>query len=164
MSNFDLCLPVILRNEGGYTCDPDDKGNYAYGVLKGTKYGISAAAYPDLDIKNLTVLQASAIYKKDYWDNCNLDLIMDANKALQIFDTAVNSGCFESIKIAQEICEVPEDGVLGPITAKAINLNPDFVQRFRQYRVEFYNRIAQNGDNRKYLEGWLDRINNTYLA
>ena len=39
---FNRCIVKILENEGGFQEDPDDPGNYADGVLKGTKYGISA--------------------------------------------------------------------------------------------------------------------------
>ena len=59
---FDRVIPIILHNEGGYQCDPDDRGNYTSGgILRGTKYGISARQYPRLDIKNLTPDQASNI-------------------------------------------------------------------------------------------------------
>jgi len=45
---------------GGYVNHPADPGGE-------TKYGISKAEYPDLDIAGLTLQQAAAIYLKDYW-------------------------------------------------------------------------------------------------
>jgi len=50
---------------------PEDDSNCAgskqgRGELKGTKYGIAAKSYPHLDIKNLTLDQAKAIYMQDF--------------------------------------------------------------------------------------------------
>jgi lysozyme family protein len=61
------------------------------GQCKGTKYGISAMTYPDLDIRNLTLDQAKAIYKRDWWDRINAD---DLHPAIvfQVWDFAVNAG------------------------------------------------------------------------
>lgn len=71
----DLPAPVesyIKRVEGGFQDDPRDRGNWTSGTigegeLRGTKYGISAAANPDLDIKNLTWAEADDIYVERYW-------------------------------------------------------------------------------------------------
>lgn len=57
---------------GGWTIDPADPGNWTggkrgVGELKGTKFGIAANTYPELDIKNLTRAQADQIYMRDYW-------------------------------------------------------------------------------------------------
>ena len=56
MNNFDSAFTIILGSEGGYVNDPRDSGGE-------TKYGIAKKFYPNLDIKNLTVEQAKAIYK-----------------------------------------------------------------------------------------------------
>lgn len=57
---------------GGWTDNPNDPGNWTggakgKGTLKGTKWGIAANTYPNLDIKNLTRQQADEIYIRDYW-------------------------------------------------------------------------------------------------
>ena len=57
---FDDAIGIVLKHEGGYVNDKNDPGGE-------TRYGISKRAYPDLDIKNLTISQATEIYKKDYW-------------------------------------------------------------------------------------------------
>ena len=56
---WQMAKNLTLNVEGGYQCDPDDKGNWTggnvgVGLLKGTKYGISAASFSNVDIKNLT--------------------------------------------------------------------------------------------------------------
>ena len=51
---------VIDRYEGGYVNDPNDKGGE-------TKYGITKAMYPNIDIKNLTKDVAIDLYIRHYW-------------------------------------------------------------------------------------------------
>ena len=98
MTTFDRCVELILsdRIEGGYSSDKDDKGNWTggkvgRGALKGTKFGISAAAYPDIDIIALTRAKAISLYKKDYWTPIGADKL-DPPIALAAFDCAVNMG------------------------------------------------------------------------
>ena len=66
LTNFETALNFVLAEEGGYTCDPRDPGGE-------TNMGISKRMYPGVDIKNLTIAQAAAIYKKDYWDANKLE-------------------------------------------------------------------------------------------
>ena len=94
MSYFDEGFAKTLGYEGGLSNDKYDSGGL-------TKYGISQASYPNLDIKNLTVEQAKAIYKKNYWDTCKLDEVKDKAVAIQIFDIAVNCGNGGAGKIVQ---------------------------------------------------------------
>jgi lysozyme family protein len=72
MSNFDRMFEIVAGHEGCLTAHPADPGNWTdgavgAGICRGTKFGISAAAYPDLDIANLTLDAAKALYQRDYW-------------------------------------------------------------------------------------------------
>ena len=56
---FDEAFERLMGHEGVLSVDPNDPGNWTgrrvnVGVLRGTKFGISAAQYPDEDIPNLT--------------------------------------------------------------------------------------------------------------
>ena len=73
MTAFEQALAVVLGHEGGFCAERSDPGNWTGGAvgcgeLRGTKFGISAAAYPAEDIANLTPEAAAAIYRRDYWD------------------------------------------------------------------------------------------------
>jgi len=97
MDWFEAALSFTLRWEGGFQNDPADSGNWTggkvgVGALVGTKYGISAASYPNLDIPNLTLAQAGEIYRRDYWNALNLDTLEDYRMALLMFDSAVQHG------------------------------------------------------------------------
>lgn len=94
--NFDACMSFIFREEGGFAKDPHDSGNWTggkvgKGVLKGTNFGIAANSHPNLDIANLTRAEAAKLYRVEYWNACNCDLL-GTGVDLVVMDAAVNSG------------------------------------------------------------------------
>lgn len=143
IGNLPACLAVTLKHEGGYTSNRADRGNWTsgkigVGVLKGTKYGIAAHAYPNLDIKNLTVNDVKPIYEKDYWKpaRCeNLPYGVD----LAVFDFGVNSGVSRAVKYLQAVVGAKADGVAGSETvAKAQAMDGKAViQKLSAKRMSF---------------------------
>lgn len=122
--NFDQAFAMTVGSEGGFTNNEADRGNWTSGIvgrgeLKGTKFGISAAAYPHLDIANLTLEKAKEIYLLDYWNGCGCDLVPDAINFV-LFDMAVNSGPRAAIKAMQEVLHVQADGIFGDQTRAAL--------------------------------------------
>lgn len=100
--NFIGCLSFSLGFEGLFSIDRRDPGNWTggkpgKGILKGTKKGVSAAAYPNEDIKNLTDARIGQIYRVDYWDKISGDRLA-AGVDLVTFDGAVHSGVSRSLK------------------------------------------------------------------
>jgi len=96
MTDFEWALSITAAVEGGLSLNPDDPGNWTggkrgAGELKGTKYGISAAAHPDLDIRALTREQARDIFEKEYWLKLGCDK-MHRRLAALVFDSAVQHG------------------------------------------------------------------------
>ena len=123
MSVFDNAFRAVVGEEGGFTANPADPGNWTGGVCgsgrcSGTKYGISAATYPTLDIAGLTLNDARTIYRRDYWDKVQGDNLPPA-LALLVFDAAVNSGVGRAIRWLQAALHVKVDGVLGPVSLTA---------------------------------------------
>jgi lysozyme family protein len=121
---FTCAFRVVVGEEGGWSADTNDPGNWTggevgAGELRGTKYGISAAAYPDLDIEHLTLEQAQAIYRRDYWNRVAGDSL-PTPLALLVFDAAVNNGVPRSAEWLQGAVGVTEDGDIGPITLGAV--------------------------------------------
>lgn len=90
---FDKAFEFVIGVEGTISSDPDDPGGL-------TKYGISQRAYPQKDISNLSLDDAKAIYKSDYWDMCRCDNCLPPMDII-IFDTAVNMGCSTALKLLQ---------------------------------------------------------------
>lgn len=156
MREFEDYLDVIIKHEGGYVWDVDDPGGE-------TKYGISARAFPKLDIKNLTVEGASKIYYQNYWLPMNLKLISNEELNLHLFDMGVNAGTKTSIKILQALLDLTTDGIIGNNTVKAIeNYKGDIVEDYKDARKEFYNKkIVNNPRLAKFKNGWYKRVDST---
>lgn len=101
-SPFEIAMRFVLRIEGGFQADPNDRGNYTpAGELRGTKYGISANSYPGIDIKNLTETEAKAIYFNDYWKRSHADK-WPLEMACCIMDCAVNAGLDRAWRLLPE--------------------------------------------------------------
>jgi len=106
--SFEKAFEFVILQEGGYVNDSRDPG------LE-TKFGISKRSYPNLDIKSLTLEQAQAIYKRDYWQQASCDR-MPPKIAIAVFDAAVHHGPKTAIKLLQRALKVADDGEYGRIT------------------------------------------------
>jgi lysozyme family protein len=146
-----VAFPWVVGEEGTLSLDPRDRGNWTGGAvgagqLKGTKYGVSAAAYPDLDIPNLTLQQAHDLARTRYWDPTNCGQLPPA-VALCVFDFAYNAGNAEAGKVLQRSAGpgVVVDGVVGPQTLAAIReLDPrTVVTTFTDQRIAAYQKMAE---------------------
>ena len=125
MTAFEQAVAVVVGHEGGFSIERADPGNWTGGAvgsgeLRGTKFGISAAAYPAEDIANLTPEAAAAIYRRDYWDRVSGDHL-SPSLALLVFDAAVNNGVARAAGWLQGIIGVTVDGRLGPETLAAVD-------------------------------------------
>lgn len=144
--NFDKALAFVFRDEGGLANLKGDPGGL-------TKYGISQAAYPHLDIKNLTLAQATEIYRRDYWDHCHCD---DLPAGLDIFvlEAAVNQGAGAAVSLLQAAAGVEQDGVIGPATIRACQ-SVDTLDNFGAARAARY---FTTYNYAKFGTGWLRRM------
>lgn len=126
MSFFQAAFDLIVGIEAGYVNDPHDPGGE-------TKFGISKRAYPNLDIANLTLEDARAIYQRDYWERCGCDS-MSWERALCVFDMAVNQG-----QGAARALNVQAHDTIELMAARAV-------------------RYAENENFRTYGKGWMNRL------
>jgi lysozyme family protein len=129
---FQAALAFTLPIEGGFQNDYNDPGNWTGGAvgsgrLVGTNFGISAASFPNLDIADLTLDQAKAIYQTRYFDAIDGNALPDL-LAIVTFDAAVNSGTFQADKWLQRALGVPDDGDIGPVTLRAAQNASDMLQ------------------------------------
>lgn len=159
---FDQCFARLIGVEAGFSNDPKDPGNWTggrvnVGELKGTKYGIAANTYPDLDIKNLTLDQAKAIYYRDWWLKCGGDAF-DPAILYQLWQFAVNAGMDTAKRCLQRAARQADDGKVGPVTiaaVKAMNLD-DMLLRMLAQEIRYYTSLKQGFiDNGR---GWMNRV------
>jgi lysozyme family protein len=126
--SFESAFTRLIDVEKGFQADPRDRGNWTggepgRGLLKGTKFGISAAAYPSEDIEHLTLERAQLLYRRDYWGPAGCDAVPDGLK-FDLFDFAVNSGVGTAVRALQRAVGTVDDGRLGPHSLQAIHAIP----------------------------------------
>lgn len=173
--NFDSAVQDILRHEGGYSDQPNDKGG-------ATKYGISLrylkslgsngdinndGSIDDNDIKVIDINKATAFYRRGFWDKYGYDRINNASVAEKIFDLSVNMGPETAHKLIQKAVNLgrlsntlKEDGILGQKTIDAVNsLNADrLLLRLNGVAISRYIDIAERDPTQKiFIDGWLKR-------
>ena len=147
--NFDIAFAKLIGHEGGYVHDRRDPGGE-------TKFGISKRSYPALDIADLNVDDAKAIYKRDFWARAQCDRL-HPDLAFQVFDGAVNSGIGNSIRWLQEAAGVAVDGVVGPLTLRKVgDMEPSIIiARYNGVRLKF---MASLSTWDVFGRGWARRI------
>jgi lysozyme family protein len=148
-------------NEGAYVNDPDDPGGE-------TNYGISKRAYPNVDIKGMTIDKAKGLYYKDYWLKAGFDRVRNYEVAAKLFDISVNFGDEQAREIVQRsLTSVYKSARLLKIDCSwdkmipLINCVPNneaFLAAIRSDQAAVYRMIVRNKEPmRKFLNGWLNR-------
>jgi lysozyme family protein len=153
MAKFEDAIGLTLQHEGGYVHDVNDPGGE-------TNFGISKRDHPDVNIKDLTVDQAKAIYRDGYWKPWMSEITSQvvANK---VFDMGVNMGIGTAVKLLQRVLQVTVDGIFGPGTLAAVNNAGDgLLDPYKQALVEHYQAIAAaRPQMNRFLNGWIARAN-----
>ena len=159
MTAFDKYINRVLSHEGGFTTDPDDRGNWTsgrrgVGQLNGTKFGISCMSFPDLDIENLTREEAKDIYRRLYWDT--VTQVSDAVR-FQMLDAGINHGTHRAIMLLQKSVGSRADGKWGPLSELSASLtdNNDILLRFLAHRLRF---MTDCKTWKQHGKGWARRI------
>lgn len=125
---FSVAFDELIGLEGNYSDDEHDPGNWTggrvnVGKLVGTHWGISAAAYPTLDIVNLSRDDAKAIYRRDFWNLMKCDAL-PATVGGALFKIGVNFGPETAVHLLQNGMGIKSDGVMGNQTIATVIGHP----------------------------------------
>lgn len=143
MTVFEQAFHIVVGEEGGFSANPKDPGNWTTGVCgrgtcRGTKYGISASAHPGIDVAGLSIEQARTLYQTSYWTDIAGDSLPPP-LALLVFDAAVNCGSEKAIRWLQTALDCAPDGMMGPATIAAAQATrttgPDVGAHFQALRL-----------------------------
>lgn len=161
MANIERYIPFLRKWEGGFVNDKDDKGG-------STMTGITLATYRQFygkdktadDLKFIPYDEWKSILKRGYWDKMKADNIHSQAVAELCVDMAFMSGSTTAIKKVQRALKLKDDGIIGPLTLKALNgpENEVFETLFNM-RKDWLTQIAKKGNNIKFLKGWMNRLN-----
>ena len=162
MASYKKLIPIILKWEGGYSSDPADTdgGCTMKGVTINTFRSFYGRNKTCKDLRNITDSQWEGIFIQRYWNKWSGDAIKNQSIANLLVDWVWTSGVY-GIKFPQRILGVKDDGVVGPKTIAAINNYPNQKELFQKLwnrRKKHFESIA-TGAKKKFLRGWLNRLN-----
>ena len=158
IENFQHCMTLLLESEGGYVHDVKDPGGCTnMGVTKKVWEYFCKRDASEADIKNLTRQDILPLYKELFWDAVKADLL-PSGVDYCVFDCAVNSGVYRSVKILQTVVGVTADGVIGDKTIAAVNKADrlNLIEDFNDKRIEFLSILPTFNH---FGRGWTARVN-----
>lgn len=178
---FDTAIQLVLKNEGGYSNHPFDKGKATnFGITLATLSAFRGRGVTENDVFSMTQHEAERIYLESYWKPSKLDQLTNDIFATLIFDQVVNRGQQAAVANAQAAfnklypngMRLSMDGLLGSRTIAALNLISGedklrFCLAFLAESSEDYGRICIKDVNQTaFLLGWMRRINRSieYVA
>lgn len=168
MNAFDTAFKLIIATEGKYVNHPDDKGGE-------TKYGITLQTARQNgyhgNMKDMTLDQAKAIYKSQYWDMMRLDDIAKLSEsiAIELFECGVNMGVLTSSVFLQRALNVipsiklEVDGIIGTQTLKTLEtvcklwMSSILKMINSQQCVRYMEIVERNPSQAIFLKGWINK-------
>ena len=169
MTTHDAIIARILDREGDeFTDHPADRGGP-------TKYGITMPILrkfldrePTIgDMKSLTPERAIRIYRQFFVMLPGFDRIEDPELREQVIDAGVHMSPGWAARRLQEIVGVKADGIVGPITLKAVNFAGNtngLANSFVRRRADKYVRIVQNDLIKRYGRDEFEKMQAVFLA
>lgn len=181
-NSFSRAHAFTAHWEGGFSDHPADNGGLtAYGASLKFVKGIAATQQgrdwlqrigfrlpvTKTSMRAVTPDMARAMFKREFWDRLRLD-DMPFRPACALYDAAVNSGCAQSVRLAQRgfnACArgsnvaLDVDGILGPKTRAVLACDTDaLIRAVIRARRAFYEGLARDDPSQAvFLEGWLNR-------
>ena len=163
MDRFERIFDYLLRVEGGYSDDKNDKGGETtWGITKeeARKNGYRGS------MKDLTKEFAKKILEKDYYLKNRLNEVKNDKVALSICDWSFNSGKWATKKAQIAINQLTNanldvDGIIGNKTLEALNsADPEkFLEVYHNLqRIYYKGKVEADRTQEGFLTGWLNRV------
>jgi lysozyme family protein len=155
MSNFQECLDLVLKSEGGWVNHPSDPGGETnLGVTK--RVWVEYVGHPVESLKKLTKEDVAPLYELKYWRPCYCE-VLPRGLDFVVFSMGVNAGPGRSVKLLQSAIGCVPDGVIGPRTRELISSSngADIIKKFSTARREYYQSLKTFPI---FGKGWLLRV------
>lgn len=146
---FKKALAFVLKWEGGFVNDPDDKGGATNKGITQTTYNsyLKSKGQQTKSVRYITQAEVEDIYFSRYWAKSGCEN-MSKKFAVLCFDTAVNMGT-------------------GIVKATGMTRNEEFLkaaeykfpEKYIAAKRAKYYEFAKYGNQKKFLNGWLNRLN-----
>lgn len=158
IGNFQACLELVLKSEGGWTGPTglagDPGGETNLGVTK--RVWEEYVGHPVESLKKLTKDDVAPLYELKYWRPCYGE-VLPRGLDFVVFSMGINAGPGRSIKLLQSSIGCVPDGVIGPRTRGLISDSncAALIAKFSEARREYY-RSLKNFPI--FGKGWLNRV------
>jgi lysozyme family protein len=105
--NFERCLAITLKWEGGYSNHPDDPGGPTMKGITQREYDAwrKKQGKRPRPVRQIEAGELRAIYRREYWDACECGGLTPGMD-LCMFDAAVNSGAARAKKWLERATEI----------------------------------------------------------
>lgn len=162
MADISKLVPFILKWEGGFVNDKDDRGGATNrGVTLKTfrrHFGMNKTVD---DLKRMTDEQFTTVLRSGYWDECHADRIENQNVANALVDFAWHSGPGTAIRRLHKVLGMGDVSTMTMGLLCAINESDPktLFDGLRRERLSYLSRIATaNPSQQKFLAGWRNRV------
>ena len=154
-SNFQECLDLVLKSEGGWVNNPADPGGE-------TNLGVTKRVWEEYvghavqSLKKLTKDDVAPLYELKYWRPCYCE-VLPRGLDFVVFSMGVNAGPGRSVKLLQQSIGCVPDGVIGPRTRELISASnsANLIAKFSEARREYYRSLKTFPI---FGKGWLARV------
>jgi lysozyme family protein len=153
--NFEECLELVLKAEGGWVNHPSDPGGETnLGVTK--RVWEEYVGHPVESLKKLTKEDVAPLYEQKYWRPCYGE-VLPRGLDFAVFSFGVNAGPGRSVKLLQQTIGCVPDGVIGPATRGLISNSNSatLIAKFSEARREYYKSLKTFPI---FGKGWLNRV------
>lgn len=156
--NFDRCLEMVLKHEGGFVNHPEDPGGMTnLGVTRATWGAYLGRSVSEDEMRRLTKDTVKPLYRDRYWRAVAGDFL-PSGLDYAVFDFAVNSGVGRAARCLQRLVNQTQDGDIGPKTLAAVQ-REDPVVLLRELCSERMKFLRGLGTFRTFGRGWTQRVN-----
>lgn len=187
MATLDKFIPILLQWEAGVIVKQGETLEQAYtrATKKGftndindnggaTMVGVTIGTYrsyckykgwktPQVkDLQNMPYKIWRDVVHTMYWNKWKADTIADQSVANMVVDWLWHSGAV-TIKKVQALLGVTADGIVGPKTITALNNDKEVKTKVYNARKAYFEAIVKkNPSQKKWLKGWMNRLNSVY--
>jgi lysozyme family protein len=166
-SNFKKCFDIYLKNEGGFSNNPNDPGGatnmgVTLGLLQKLGYDTNGDGHVNIsDVVNLTRQDVEKIIRLEIWNAVKGD-VLPLGVDLAVFDGAAMSGPAQAAKwlqraVSYSSTEIIVDGIIGPKTLAAV-AKADAIYLVNSICAQRQNFCAALSSAKYFLNGWTRRI------
>lgn len=171
--NFDTLFTALLKHEGGYVDAPFDAGGPTNkGITQRTLTSWLGRPATVEDVQNLSTSTAKTIYETRYYKGAGIGRLPDYLQPA-MFDAAVNQGIRTAWRMLQLAANITApvglvvDGLPGSRTYAGVCACEDkklLTEFIRQRMIRYQAIAAADRTQRRFLNGWLDRLDDFRVA